>query len=140
MSNDENPKQLLLGDYGEFRADPQFVVDASAQLGEYPHLNANFEAWQAKLQSLQVLYSLDEVQAMTIAEANTSKTKFVYQHDNLKWNCKFSVKTFFDISGDLRKTLVVQLPNYGYVNINAKEMIRVVDEEELKDVLNNRMG
>ena len=65
------------------------------------------------------LYSYDAVRNMTRVEENASSSTFQYVLDDLTWECEYSVKCWESQQGNVKKALVIHMPNDGYFYING---------------------
>ena len=118
-------------EYAEWKANPQFVRDALKRprtpdslrpIGQehrfdITHLNKNFAVWHAKVDTLPIpLYSYAAVNSMT---DNSPSRKFQYVLDDLTWECEYYVKVWVSHQDNVKKTLVIHMPNDGYFYING---------------------
>jgi len=118
-------------EYAEWKTNPQFVgatlkrkrsPEELTPLGQQhrfdiAHLNKNLAAWRSRVSTLQnPLYSYAAVNSMT---DNSPSRKFQYVLDDLTWECEYSVKCWESQHGNMKKTLVIHMPNDGYFYING---------------------
>jgi hypothetical protein len=138
-------------EYAEWKVNPQFVGDTLKKprtpdslrpIGQehrfdISHLNKNFEAWHAKVATLPIpLYSYAAVNSMT---DNSPSRKFQYVLDDLTWECEYSVKLWVSQQDNVKKTLVIRMPNDGYFYINGIAMEHFLGAKVLKmEVFNSR--